>query len=74
MVAVKSHQADAFLKAVDRVPAAVLFYGADAGLVSERASALARRLAERDAGEILRFDDADLDDDHSSKAASSRAP
>ncbi len=63
MVAVKSHQADAFLKAVDRVPAAVLFYGADAGLVSERASALARRLAERDAGEILRFDDADLDDD-----------
>ncbi len=63
MVAVKSHQADAFLKAVDRVPAAVLFYGGDAGLVSERAAALARRLAEREAGEILRFDDTDLDDD-----------
>lgn len=63
MVAIKARQADAFLKAVERVPAAVLFYGSDAGLVSERAAALARRLAEREAGEIVRFDDADLDDD-----------
>ena len=27
MVAVKAHQAEAFLKATDRVPASVLFYG-----------------------------------------------
>jgi len=63
MVAVKAYQADAFLKAIDRVPAAVLFYGNDAGLVSERAAQLARRLAERHAGEVLRLDDADLDHD-----------
>ena len=31
MVAVKAHQADAFLNALERVPAAVLFYGTDAG-------------------------------------------
>lgn len=63
MVAVKAHQAEAFLRAVERVPAAVLFYGSDAGLVSERAATLARRLAERHAGEVLRLDDADLEDD-----------
>ena len=62
MVAVKSFQADAFLKAVDRLPSAVLFYGTDAGLVGERASTLARRLAEAHDGGILRLDDADLDD------------
>ena len=62
MVAVKSFQADAFLKAVDRLPSAVLFYGTDAGLVGERASTLARRLAEAHDGEILRLDDADLED------------
>jgi DNA polymerase III subunit delta len=61
MVAVKAHQADAFLSALDRVPAAVLFYGGDAGLVSERAASLARRLAEREGGEIIRLDDADLE-------------
>jgi DNA polymerase-3 subunit delta len=65
MVAVKTHQANAFLSALDRVPAAVLFYGSDGGLVSERAASLAKRLAERDAppGEILRFDDASLEED-----------
>ena len=63
MVAVKSYQAEAFLKAVARVPAAVLFYGTDAGLVGERAATLARRLAEAHEGEILRLDDADLDDE-----------
>src|SRR5262245_49914294 len=62
MVAIKSYQADAFLKAVDRVPSAVLFYGTDAGLVGERAAALARRLAEAHDGEVLRLDDADLED------------
>jgi DNA polymerase-3 subunit delta len=63
MVAIKSFQADAFLKAVERVPSAVLFYGPDAGLVGERAATLARRLAEAHDGEVLRLDDADLDDD-----------
>jgi DNA polymerase-3 subunit delta len=62
MVAIKSFQADAFLKAVDRVPSAVLFYGTDAGLIGERASTLARRLAEAHEGEILRLDDSDLED------------
>jgi DNA polymerase-3 subunit delta len=63
MVAVKAYQAEAFLKAVERVPAAVLFFGSDAGLVSERAGGLARRLAERHDGEILRLDDTDLEQD-----------
>jgi DNA polymerase-3 subunit delta len=63
MAAIKSFQADAFLKAVDRVPSAVLFFGSDAGLVSERAATLAKRLAERDGGEILRLDDANLEVD-----------
>ena len=38
MVAVKAHQAEAFLKSPERMPPAVLFYGTDAGLVSERAA------------------------------------
>ena len=63
MVAVKAHQAEAFLRSPERVPPAVLFYGTDAGLVSERAAALARRLAERDGGEVLRIDDADLENE-----------
>lgn len=65
MVAVKSHQADAFLKAAERVPSLVLLYGTDAGLVSERSAELAKRVAARDdpPGEILRMDDASLEDD-----------
>jgi DNA polymerase-3 subunit delta len=69
MVAVKTHQADAFLrgfeKAAASLPSAVLLYGTDAGLVAERAAALAKRLAEREnpPGEILRMDDASLDED-----------
>jgi len=63
MVAVKAHQAEAFLKSPERVPPAVLFYGTDAGLVSERAAMLARRLAEREGGEVLRIDDADLENE-----------
>ena len=65
MVAIKTHQANAFLAAVDRAPAAVLLYGTDVGLVGERASLLAKRLAERESppGEILRLDDADLEGD-----------
>jgi len=65
MIAVKTHQANAFLSALDRVPAAVLFYGSDSGLVSERAAELAKRLAERETppGEIIRLDDASLEAD-----------
>lgn len=65
MVAVKTHQANAFLAAVDRAPSAVLLYGTDAGLVAERAAQLAKRLSERDSppGEIIRLDDAALEDD-----------
>src|SRR5262245_11299061 len=63
MVAVKSYQAEAFLKAVERVPSVVLFYGTDAGLIGERAATLAQRLAKAHEGEVLRLDDADLDDD-----------
>ena len=65
MVAIKSHQANAFLKDVERRISAVLFYGTDAGLVTERAAALAKRLAEREdpPGEIIRVDDARLEDD-----------
>jgi len=44
---------------------AVLFYGTDAGLVSERAARLAAVVAARDnpPGEIIRIEDADLDTD-----------
>jgi len=65
MVAIKTHQAEAFLSALERLPHVLLFYGSDAGLVMERAAALAKRLAaaEEPAGEILRLDDASLEDD-----------
>jgi DNA polymerase-3 subunit delta len=65
MVAVKAHQADAYLKAVDRVPSLVLLYGSDAGLVAERSADLAKRIAERDdpPGEVLRMDDTSLEED-----------
>jgi len=65
MVAVKAHQAEAFLKPPGPNVPAVLFYGTDAGLVSERAARLATVLAAREAppGEIIRIEDADLDGD-----------
>jgi DNA polymerase III subunit delta len=65
VVAVKHHQADSFLKSLDPRLAAVLFYGPDAGLVAERAQRLAKSLAGRDTpeGEILQFEDADLESD-----------
>jgi len=65
MVAVKAHQAQAFLASPDPRIRAVLFYGSDAGLVSERAQMLAAALARRSdpAGEVMRFDDADLEGD-----------
>jgi DNA polymerase III subunit delta len=65
MVAVKAHQAEAFLKAPGPSVPVVLFYGTDAGLVSERAAKLAAVVAARDnpPGEIIRMEDADLDSD-----------
>ena len=65
MVAVKAQQANAVLSRPDPTLVAFLIYGSDAGLVSERCAKLARTLAERDSppGEIVRIDDADLEDD-----------
>lgn len=65
MVAVKAHQAQSFLKSPDPRISAFLFYGSDAGLVSERAQLLAKALSAREVpeGEILRFDDGDLEND-----------
>lgn len=65
MVAVKAGQATAFLKAPPSYLIGVLFYGTDPGLVSERSAGLAKLLAAREnpEGEILRLDDADLDED-----------
>jgi DNA polymerase-3 subunit delta len=65
MVAVKTQQADAFMKAPPRNLMAALFFGSDPGLVSERSAALAAALANRETprGEILRLDDSELDDD-----------
>ena len=65
MVAVKAPQAAAFLKSPPANIAAVLFFGSDPGLVTERAQQLAKLLAARETpeGEVLRLDDTDLDDD-----------
>lgn len=65
MVAVKAHQAQSFLKAPAANITAFLFFGSDSGLVAERAQALARMLAARETpeGEVLRLDDADLEND-----------
>ncbi len=63
MVAIKSHQANALLKAPDRRLEAFLLFGGDAGLVAERALNLGKALAAREAGEVLRLDEADLDGD-----------
>ncbi|HXF54668.1 MAG TPA: DNA polymerase III subunit delta [Hyphomicrobiaceae bacterium] len=65
MVAIKAHQAQAFLKSMDAAIAAVLVYGNDAGLVSERARAAAERLAgnSNPPGEIVRIEEADFEQD-----------
>jgi DNA polymerase-3 subunit delta len=65
MVAVKANQAAAFLKSPPPACAAVLFYGTDPGMITERAQRLAKQLAERETppGEVLRIDDSDLEED-----------
>lgn len=63
MTAVKTHQAEQFLKTLDSRYRAILVYGPDAGVVSERARTAAQRLAatSKPPGEILRIEDADLE-------------
>ncbi len=63
MVAIKAHQAARFLKSPDQRLTGYLFYGPDAGLVSERAAKIAKTLAQQEdpPGEILRIDDTDLE-------------
>ena len=63
MLPVKAQQAETFLKPPGPSFAAVLFYGTDAGLVTERGARLAAVIAARDnpPGEIIRLEDADLD-------------
>jgi DNA polymerase III subunit delta len=63
MVAVKAHQAQAFLSAADQRHRVVLFFGSDAGLVAERAQIFAKAAAGRfnPPGELLRLDETDLD-------------
>jgi DNA polymerase-3 subunit delta len=65
MVAVKAHQAQAFLSSPDPNLRAVLFFGSDAGLVGERAQVYAKAAAARfdPPGELIRLDDSDLDTD-----------
>lgn len=65
MVAFKAQQVAGFLKAIEPRIGAVLVYGDDAGLVSERARLAANAFAARSKppGEILRIEDSDLDSD-----------
>jgi len=62
MVAIKAHQADKFLKSIDPEIKALLFYGPDVGLVSERARGAAKALSARDGenGEIIRLHDEEI--------------
>ena len=64
MVAIKA-SIDAYLKAPPKGISAILFFGNDAGLVWERAAALAKTMAAQSIppGEILRIDDPDLEND-----------
>jgi len=65
MVAYKSSAVASFLRSPDPSCRAVLLYGPDAGLVAERAAALAATFSGRDKGgtEIMRLDDRDLAED-----------
>ena len=65
MVAYKSSAVASFIKAPKPDCRAVLVYGPDAGLVAERADALAQIFARRGEGptEIIRLDDRDLAED-----------
>lgn len=64
MVAVKG-SVEQYLKAPPKGVSAILLYGTDAGLVTERAQALAKAVANQTTppGDIFRLDDSDLDTD-----------
>ena len=63
MVAVKAHQANAFLEKPDGKISSYLFFGSDPGLVRERAADLANQLAKisKPESEILRLDERDIE-------------
>jgi DNA polymerase III subunit delta len=65
MVAYKASAVASFVKSPDPDCRAMLVYGPDAGLVAERANALAQSFAKRGKGEteIVRLDDRDLAED-----------
>src|SRR5262245_57341472 len=65
MVALKSSGVARFLKSPDPACRAILVYGPDAGLVTERADTLAAFFARKTKGhtEIVRLDDRDLGED-----------
>jgi DNA polymerase-3 subunit delta len=65
MTVIPARQADHFLRTFDARVQAILVFGPDAGLVSERARAAAQRLADASTppGEILRIEDTDLESD-----------
>ena len=65
MVAIKAQQAAGFVARPDPALRAILLFGTDAGLVSERGKLLATRLADREkpAGEIVRLEETDLESD-----------
>jgi DNA polymerase-3 subunit delta len=76
MVAYKSSAVANFLKAPKPECRAVLVYGPDAGLVTERASTVAKIFAKRGQGqtEIVRLDDRDLGDDPARLEVELRTP
>lgn len=65
MVAIKANQADRFLAAPDQAVCAILLYGPDTGLASERARAAAEAFVKRSGGdaEVIRIEESDLDQD-----------
>ncbi len=65
MVAYKAHTVPGFMRSPDPACHAILVYGPDAGLVAERAVALAQMIVKRGKGqtEIVRLDDRDLAED-----------
>ncbi len=64
MVAVKGQAVQSFIKSPDPRVTAILLFGTDTGLISERAQLMAKAIAAREnpPGEIVRIEEADLDD------------
>ena len=64
MVAIKSHQADAYIKDPQKATMAYLIYGTDEGRISENALLLAKSWSAKfgDGGEIIQIDDRALAD------------